>query len=230
MNPGDDMFANTLPVTDPTATASDNMDATLARTQEAARQALAQGGQTLDQARQQGGDLLSNAAQQTGDLAGQTLDGAGQIAGQVRDGAGQIVGQVADQAGQIAGQVKDQAGQIAAQAGQQVNQLAMDLRAQLAQFLTTQKDGAARALDEVATAAQGISDQLRADNQQMLASAVDAIVANLRRFAAYLHEKTLDDLVHDFEQGARSQQALLIAGGIVLGLLSVRAARMTRQS
>ena len=73
MNPGDDMYANNLPVTDPSLTDTKQADAAVAQTQEAARQA----GQTLDQARQQAGDLLSSTAQQTGDLAAQTRQGAG---------------------------------------------------------------------------------------------------------------------------------------------------------
>ena len=215
MYPGNEPFLN-----DPTLAAQQPTDdgrlhSVLAQTQDQAQQAM-------DQARQHVGEAAGNVQ----DALGQVRDHAGEAAGNVQD----ALGHARDQAGDLAGKAQQQAGHIINQAQDQAGHLAQELRQQLTQFLTTQKDHAAQALGDIALAAQHISDQLRADGQTMLANAVAALAGHLQQFADNLHEKSLDQLVPDIEQGARVQTVLLLAGGIVLGLMTTRMAHSTKQA
>ena len=173
---------------------------------------------------------LHSVLAQTQDQAQQAMDQARQHVGEAAGNVQDALGHARDQAGDLAGKAQQQAGHIINQAQDQAGHLAQELRQQLTQFLTTQKDHAAQALGDIALAAQHISDQLRADGQTMLANAVAALAGHLQQFADNLHEKSLDQLVPDIEQGARVQTVLLLAGGIVLGLMTTRMAHSTKQA
>jgi hypothetical protein len=168
----------------------------------------------------------SDAADQVRQGVQAAQDRAGDVAQQVQDQAGQLVQQAQDRAGQLG----QQAGQVAQQMQEQAKEMAQQMRAQLTQFLTTQKDQAASVIEEIATVIDHISAQLRTDGQVALANALDGISMRLRGFATDLHQKSLDQLIHDIEQGARSQTALLIAGGLVVGLLAARLIANARQA
>ena len=170
--------------------------------------------------------VLSQTQAQAQHVVDQARQHVGEAAGNVQD----AVGQARDQVGDLAGKAQQQAGHIMNHAQDQAGHLAQDLRQQLSHFLTAQKDQAAKALADIALAALHISEQLRADGQIMLADAVATVATHLQQFAGNLQEKSLDQLVHDIEQGARVQTVLLLAGGIVLGLMSTRMARNAKHA
>ncbi len=160
----------------------------------------------------------SEAAEQVRQGVQAVQDRAGDVAQQVQDHTGELVQHAHEQAGQLG----QQAGQVAQQMQAQASEMAQQMRGQLSQFLTAQKEQAAHVIDEIATVAEHISAQLRADGQVALANALDGVAGRLRGFATDLHQKTLDQIIQDIEHGARTQTALLMAGGLVVGLLAAR--------
>jgi uncharacterized protein YjbJ (UPF0337 family) len=168
--------------------------------------------------------------QQVGQALGQAKDQVGQVVGQAQDQVGQALGQAQQHVGQLAGQAQDQMGQVVDQVKDQASTLGQQLQQQLGQFLDAQKEQAAHMLEDIANAADHMAEQLRSDGQTALASAVASVAVHLHTFAANLHEKALGDIVHDIEQGARSQTALLIAGGLILGLIATRVTRSTQSA
>ena len=233
------MYPSNKPLSnDPTLAGQEPVDenrlhSVLSQTQDHAQQALEQARQHAGEAAGNVQDALGQVRDHAGEAAGNVQDALGQVRDHVGEAAGNVqdtLGQVRDQAGDLAGKAQQHAGHIMNQAQDQAGHLAQELRQQLSQFLTAQKDQAARALGDIAQAALHISEQLRADGQTMLANAVASIAGHLQQFADNLHEKSLDQLVHDIEQGARVQTVLLLAGGIVLGLMSTRMTRTTKQA
>lgn len=89
---------------------------------------------------------------------------------------------------------------------------------------STTMDQVATAVEEVAQAIRRAGSELRQDQPQV-ASAADTAATQVERFAQYLESHEPRDVVDTLEDAARRQPALVIGGGIALGLVLGRLLR-----
>ena len=121
------------------------------------------------------------------------------------DQARQSVNEVAGQTKQAASQVTDQAKQAA--------------RAQAA----TRKDQAAQGLNVVSSAVRDMGDRLRQNDQtSSYAQYADQASNQIQRFAGYLRDHDVRQVVSDVEGWMRRDPALALGGAFVLGLVAAR--------
>jgi hypothetical protein len=88
--------------------------------------------------------------------------------------------------------------------------------------LTGGLDQAADLLGNVADAVESVGQQLRQNDQGMLAEYANRAAYQIDRFSGYLEENDVEDLVYDVERFARRQPAVFLGGAFALGLLAVR--------
>jgi CHASE3 domain sensor protein len=115
------------------------------------------------------------------------------------------------------------------EAQDEAQHLAQGLHSLLNQFLATGKTQAARAIDEVAKAAEQMGKQLRSDQQSGLADSVDRLAQQLHQFTTNMQQQSLERTIHDIEQAAEKHRTFLVAGGLLLGLLAAKIADANRQ-
>lgn len=112
---------------------------------------------------------------------------------------------------EIVAKTQEVAGQLAEQARQQ-------MKSQLAQ----QKDRAAESVGSVAQALHTVGEQLRGQDQKVMAEYADSIAATADRFFGYLADKDIEQLAGEVEQFARRQPALFVTGAFALGFAASR--------
>src|SRR5579884_4129752 len=110
------------------------------------------------------------------------------------------------------GQVVDQAKQTGKQVVDQVQEQAFSR-------LGDQIDHARESVGAVAEATRSVGQQLRRSDQGFVADYVDQAAGQIERFAGYLENKSVDELMYDAERFARRQPAMFLGGAFVLGVL-----------
>lgn len=85
-------------------------------------------------------------------------------------------------------------------------------------------DRAAEALDQLGQAMRGATSELR-EQQPQLAGAVDTAVQQVDKAATYLRQHEPREVLDTIQQTARQQPALVIGGGLALGLVIGRLLR-----
>jgi hypothetical protein len=119
----------------------------------------------------------------------------------------------------VVAKTQEMAGQLAAQARQQV-------KSQLAQ----QKDRAAETVGGVSQALHTMGEQLRGQDQGMIAECAESMAETADRVFGYLADKDIDQLAGDVELFARRQPALFLTGAFALGFLASRFFKSSRPS
>jgi len=141
-----------------------------------------------------------------GASAGQTTGGSSTEGGpqkvveQARQAAEPVVGQAQEKAGQLLDQVTTQA---SSRLGGQIGR-------------------GSELLSTMSHAVHSMSDQLREQDQPMLAGVADQAAVRVQRAANYLRGKDVDQLVAETERFARRQPVVFLGGAFVVGLLAAR--------
>jgi ElaB/YqjD/DUF883 family membrane-anchored ribosome-binding protein len=85
-------------------------------------------------------------------------------------------------------------------------------------------DRAADALDQLTEAVRGATSELR-EQQPQLANVMDTAVQQVDKASTYLRQHEPREIMDTFQQTARQQPALVIGGGLALGLVLGRLLR-----
>jgi len=67
-----------------------------------------------------------------------------------------------------------------------------------------------------------VGQHLRKGDQAFVADYVDQAAGQIERFAGYLENRSVDELMYDAERFARRQPAMFLGGAFVLGVLAAR--------
>ena len=141
--------------------------------------------------------------------------GAGMGASGTRTGQNQGNTDTFEQARQKTGEVIDQ---VQDKASETVNQV----RDQVSGQLENQKTQVAEGLGSVAQMVRMTGDQLRQNNQGMVAQYTDKLADSMDKFSGYLRERDLGDMLNEVQDFARREPALFLGGAFTLGLLAAR--------
>jgi len=152
-----------------------------------------------------------------GGVTGAGYTGAPSAGGYAGAGAGMQPGgqEMGDQAQETLSQVKDMAQETAGTVMQQAQE-------QVSMRLTNSLDQAAEVVGGLADAVESVSRQLRQNNQTGLADYTTRAAYQIDRFADYLEQNDVEDMVFEVENFARRQPAIFLGGAFTLGLLAVR--------
>ena len=126
------------------------------------------------------------------------------------------------QGGQVKEQAKQQTQQFAQQARQQASQLANRGGEQVKSQLANQKHEAAQRMTPVQTALRETGQQLRKQGQGPVADYADKAADQVERFAGYLRENDVDNLLNDARGFARNNPAVFLGSAAALGFLATR--------
>src|SRR5579871_4225262 len=121
--------------------------------------------------------------------------------------------------------LKDMAGQ----AQQTTNQLLVQGQQQAKSWTGQQKDQVAQAIDGVAQALRQTGDQLRTQNQDLVADYADRAAQQIEQVTTYLRDNDMDHLIRDAEYFAVRQPALFLGGAFLLGVLGARFLKSSSQ-
>jgi hypothetical protein len=134
-------------------------------------------------------------------------------------GAGTAGANLGETATQAAEQAKEKAGQVLDQA-----------REQLASGVSDQKMRAADSLGSVAQAVRQTGTSLRSQDQANIAGYADTAAEQIERFAGYLRDRDLGEIVGQVESFARRQPVLFLGGAFALGFLGARSLKSSAPS
>ena len=132
------------------------------------------------------------------------------------DGQG-VVGQATQVAGQVVERTQETTGQVVDQ-----------VRQQASARLSGQISNGSHALLQASQAMTMVGEQLRQQEQPMLAEYADQIADRVQQASSYLRDRDLDQLVDDAERFARRQPAIFLGGAFALGLLAARFLKSSR--
>jgi len=119
--------------------------------------------------------------------------------------------QAAGAAGAVVDQAKEKAGELVGQA-----------REQAKPRVESQKQRAADSLGSTAHALRQTSRQLRDQEEGTIAQYAERAAGQVERFADYLREHDVNELIGETERFARRQPVLFVGGAFALGLLAAR--------
>jgi hypothetical protein len=119
-------------------------------------------------------------------------------------------------------QAKQQASQAMDQAQHKAGQLADQAKQQATSQLASQKQRATDSLGGVAQALRQTGQQLRQQDQGMIARYADQAAGQIERFSGFLRGKDMNQLIDETEQFARREPTLFLGGAFVLGVLGAR--------
>jgi hypothetical protein len=160
-----------------------------------------------------------------GGAAPGSAGGSSGVSGTAQSGA-EALGRVLDQAQQTAEQVTNrihgEAAPVVEQAQQAAGQVADQARQQAANRVESQKDQAINVLAMLAQAVRQTSQELRGQEQPMLADCVDRTAQSVEQMANYLRARDVGALLDDTQSFARRNPALFLGGSFALGLLAAR--------
>lgn len=139
-------------------------------------------------------------------------------------------GASAQQSGGAASDMKQQAGEVAGQVKEQAAQLKDRVAETATGKLEDQKTQAASGLGNVTEVIRQTGQQLRSNDQEMVAKYVDRAADQLDNFTGYLRNRDMRQLVGDVEAFARREPALFLGGAFVLGLLGARFLKSSGQA
>lgn len=119
-------------------------------------------------------------------------------------------------------QTKEKAGEVAQQAQERAKEVAGQAQEQAKSAAATGKERAAGELDSVAQAFRETSHQLRDQDQQSMARYSNEVADRIEQVSTYLHDREVDELMHDAEDLARRQPELFLGAAFTAGLLFAR--------
>jgi len=117
---------------------------------------------------------------------------------------------------------KEKLGQAGGQAQEKVQQVAGQARGRARDQIDQRSTQAGEQLSSIAQAVRKSGDELRSQDQQGPARAVDRVSEQAERLSGYLKESDADRILRDVEDFARRQPWALAAGAFVVGLLGSR--------
>jgi hypothetical protein len=126
------------------------------------------------------------------------------------------------QGGQAAEQARQQGQQLAGQARQQASKLANRGGEQVKNQLANQKHQAAQRMTPVQAALREAAQQLRNQGQGPVAEYADKAADQVERFAGYLRENDVDQLLEEARSFARQRPALFLGSAAALGFFATR--------
>lgn len=135
-----------------------------------------------------------------------------------QDDAGGATPTVGEQVQEVAEQVQESAGQLIGQ-----------VRTQASTQLTTQKDRAAEGLGVVAQALRQTGEQVRAQDQAMVAQYLDGIAGQAERLSDQLRSQDLGQLAEATERFARRRPEVFVGAALAVGFLASRFFRSSGQ-
>jgi hypothetical protein len=94
--------------------------------------------------------------------------------------------------------------------------------------LTKQKDRTSDGIGSVVTAVRHSTQELREQQHDTIAEYVEEAAAQLERFSRTLKDKNVSQLLEDGQRFARRNPALFIGGSFVVGMLSARFFKSSR--
>lgn len=116
-------------------------------------------------------------------------------------------------------QAKDVAKQAVEQVQQKAQEVAGQAQDQAKSAVATRKDQAVGQLGSVAQAFRTTSNELRNQDQTMVAQYADKMADQVERISGFLEERDVDQLLSEAENFARRQPELFLGGAFILGLL-----------
>jgi len=119
-------------------------------------------------------------------------------------------------------QAKDQAQEVLQTAKQRGGELVDQTRSQLQSQLNTQKHTAADSIRTVAQAIRQTGDQLRGQEQAVVADYAGRLAEVVEDVSGYLRERSVEDLAGDVERFARRSPAVFLGTAFGLGFLAAR--------
>ncbi len=125
--------------------------------------------------------------------------------------AAQVKEQIVEKAQDVKQQAQDQTAQFVGQAKQQAQTLLGD-----------QKDRAVDVLGNISQAVRSTGEQLRQNDQGMIAQYTDKIADRVEGFSSNMGSKDVQELVADLERFARTQPLAFLGGAFALGLMAAR--------
>jgi hypothetical protein len=137
-------------------------------------------------------------------------------------GSGPVSTGGGDQVAQVKEQAKQQTQQLGEQARQRAGELANRGGEQVKSQLANQKHEAAQRITPVQTALRETGQQLRKQGQGPVAEYADKAADQVERFAGYLRENEVDDLLNDARGFARRNPAVFLGSVTALGFLATR--------
>jgi hypothetical protein len=133
-------------------------------------------------------------------MANEQTRGTTDFATQTNEGAGEVKGR----AREVVQQAKERAGE------------------RIESRITDSKSRAAETLTGVASTLLSSSQQLREQNHEGASRAIERAAEGVERFANYLQETDVDDVVDQVHEFARRQPAAFIGGAFALGFIASR--------
>jgi hypothetical protein len=119
-------------------------------------------------------------------------------------------------------QVQQQASAAVDQAQAQAGQVKDQLVEQVTNRLDDRKSAATGSLGTVADTFRQTSQQLREQNQDVVADYADRAAEQIEHFTGYLRSRDVRQLVRDVEDFSRREPALFLGGAFALGLFAAR--------
>jgi phage-related minor tail protein len=119
-------------------------------------------------------------------------------------------------------QLKDAGGNLADQASTTVGAVADRARDQATSQLEGRRDQFAGSLSSTAKALRQTGQQLRNDSQETVAQAVETAAERVDRFARYLNERRVGDVIADVERFGRNEPGLFLTAAFGVGLFAAR--------
>ncbi|HEY0007212.1 MAG TPA: hypothetical protein VGB55_00685 [Tepidisphaeraceae bacterium] len=153
------------------------------------------------------------------------LQDIGQQAAGALSGARQRTGEAASAATQS---MKETATQVKNQATEVTQKAVSQLKEHGQRAVTEQKERTATTLTDVGNALQNAADRLRQDNDDNIASYIDAVAGLSNRAGSYLREADVSALVGDVQSVARRNPGLFLGGMFIAGLAVARFAKASR--
>jgi hypothetical protein len=108
------------------------------------------------------------------------------------------------------------------QAEQTAGRMVGQAKEQASSRLASQKDHVAGSAGAVAQAIRQTGRELRDQDQAAIGRYADTAADQVERFAGYLRDRDISDLVDDLEGFARRQPGLFLGGAVALGFLGTR--------
>lgn len=117
---------------------------------------------------------------------------------------------------------KEKLGETAGQAQEKAQEVAGQARGRARAQIDQRSTQAGEQLSSIAQAIRKSGDELRSQDQQAPARAVDRVSEQAERLGGYLKESDADRILRDVEDFARRQPWAVAAGAFVIGLLGSR--------
>jgi hypothetical protein len=133
------------------------------------------------------------------------------------------------QVGQAAEQAKQQTQQLAQRARQQAGELTNRGTEQVKSQLANQKHDASQRMVPVQTALRETAQQLRKQGQGSVGQYADQAADQVERFAGYLRETDVDEILNEVRGFAWQRPALFLGSSVALGFLATRFLKSSSQ-